>query len=200
MSNSAAQTLQRRHDELEGAPDPFPPMASAPNGGARRVPKKNEPLDTESETAFPSLAPSAPPKAAAPSAWGAGPRIRQVAPRVVAPVFSESFSLENIDLSTAKDGKPGTLTDIIKRVMAQHKNVKLEASTQRKDGRSRTSFVIKADSQEDVDAAKRKITAALSPTVTRTIQAPVSSIGMIVGQKGRFHFICVRIHAKCAIQ
>ncbi|CAE6403126.1 unnamed protein product, partial [Rhizoctonia solani] len=185
MAESAAQALQRRHDELEGAPDPFPPMSSTQNGDTRRASKKNAPLNTEDEDAFPSLASAAPAKPAPTSAWSAAPRIRQVAPRVVAPVFSDSFILENIDLSTAgKDGKATTLTDVLKRVMLQHKNVKLEASTQRKDGRAKTSFVIKADSEADVEAAKRKLTAALSPTVTRIVQSPISAIGSIVGQKG----------------
>ncbi|KAJ1304542.1 hypothetical protein OPQ81_005683 [Rhizoctonia solani] len=185
MAESAAQALQRRHDELEGAPDPFPPMSSGQNGETRRGPKKNVPLNTEDEEAFPSLASSAPAKPAAASAWGASARIRQTAPRVVAPVFSDSFTIENIDLSTAgKDGKPTTLNEVLKRVMIQHKNVKLEASTQRKDGRAKTSFVIKADSEVEVEAAKRKLTAALSPVVTRVVQSPVSAIGSIVGQKG----------------
>jgi hypothetical protein len=198
MAQSAAQALQRRHDELEGTPDPFPPMSSGQNGEARRIHKKNEPLDTGDEAAFPSLASSAPAKPAVASAWGSAARIRQVAPRVVAPVFSESFIIENIDLSTAgKEGKPTTLTEVLKRIMLQHKNVKLEASTQRKDGRSKTSFVIKADSEQDVETAKRKLTAALSPTVTRTVQAPVSAIGIIVGQKGISILYASRAHVKC---
>ncbi|CAE6430764.1 unnamed protein product [Rhizoctonia solani] len=185
MAQSAAQALQRRHDELEGAPDPFPPMSSAQNGETRRAPKKNVGLNTEDEEAFPSLASAAPAKPAVASAWSAAARVRQATPRVVAPVFSDSFILENIDLSTAgKDGKPTTLNEVLKRVMVQHKNVKLEASTQRKDGRAKTSFVIKADSEAEVEAAKRKLTAALSPVVTRVVQSPVSAIGSIVGQKG----------------
>lgn len=191
MAESAAQALQRRHVELEGAPDPFPPMPSGQDAGARRAPKKNEPFNTEDETIFPSLASSAPAKPAVASAWGAAGHIRQAAPRVVATVFTDSFVIENIDLSTAgKDGKPTTLADILKRIMQQHKNVKLEASTQRKDGRSKTTFVIKADLEQDVETAKRKLTAALSPIVTRVVQAPVSTIGMIVGQKGYFLPIC----------
>ncbi|CAE6410521.1 unnamed protein product [Rhizoctonia solani] len=185
MAESAAQALQRRHDELEGAPDPFPPVSSGQNGGTRRAPRKNAPLNTEDEEAFPSLASAAPAKPAVASAWSAAARVRQAAPRVVAPVFSDSFVLENIDLSTAgKDGKPITLNEVLKRVMLQHKNVKLEASTQRKDGRAKTSFVIKADSEAEVEAAKRKLTAALSPVVTRVVQSPISAIGAIVGQKG----------------
>ncbi|KAG8733700.1 hypothetical protein FRC12_018787 [Ceratobasidium sp. 428] len=183
MAQSAAQALQRRHDELEGAPDPFPPMP-AQNGSGPRRQQRNQQLDTESETAFPSLTPSAPPKAAPVSAWSAAPRIQQSAARV-APLVSDSFVIENIDLSTAgKDGKPGTLSDVMKRIQAQLKNVKFEASTQRKDGRSKTSFVIKAENYDDVEAAKRKLTAALSPIVTKVVQAPVSAIGIIVGPKG----------------
>lgn len=187
MAESAAQALQRRHDELEGAPDPFPPLntqQNGQNGQARRAQRGNQPLNTDSEEAFPSLAPSAPAKPAATSAWASAPRIRQVAARTV-PIFSDSFVLENIDLSTAgKDGKPGTLSEVMKRIMLQTKNVKLEASTQRKDGRAKTSFVIKAESEYDLEDAKRKLTAALSPVVTRVVQAPVSAIGSIVGQKG----------------
>ncbi|QRV79572.1 Vigilin 1 [Ceratobasidium sp. AG-Ba] len=190
MAESAAQFLQQKHSELEGAPDPFPPMSqngtgTGPSAGAARRRQRNEPLDTESESAFPSLASSAPPKAAAPvSAWATAPRIQQSAARVTS-LISDSFVIENIDLSTAgKDGKPTTLAEIMKRIQAQLKNVKLEASTQRKDGRSKTSFVIKAENGNDLESAKRKLTAALSPIVTKVIQAPVSAIGTIVGVKG----------------
>ncbi|KAG9123017.1 hypothetical protein FRC07_000352 [Ceratobasidium sp. 392] len=185
MAESAAQTLQRRHDELEGAPDPFPPMPTQNGAGARRQQQqRNQALDTHSEAAFPSLTSSTPTKAAPTSAWAAAPRIQQSAARVSS-LVSDSFVIENIDLSTAgKDGKPGTLSDVMKRIQAQLKNVKFEASTQRKDGRSKTSFVIKAESHNELELAKRKLTAALSPTVTKVVQAPVSAIGVIVGLKG----------------
>jgi hypothetical protein len=198
MAESAAQALQRRHDELEGTPDPFPPMAAqkgqnGQNIQTRRPQRGNQALDTDSEAAFPSLAPSAPAKPAPTSAWASAPRIQQTAARV-APLVSDSFIIENIDLSTAgKDGKPGTLSEVMKRVMLQSKNVKLEASTQRKDGRAKTSFVIKAESEYELEEAKRKLVAALSPTVTRVIQAPVSAIGLIVGAKGAFLIHRMRI-------
>ncbi|KAF8593403.1 hypothetical protein BDV93DRAFT_612242 [Ceratobasidium sp. AG-I] len=141
-------------------------------------------LDMHSEDAFPSLVPSAPAKLAAASAWASASRVHQAAPST-APMFSDSFIIEDIDLSgSGKNETPSTLSEIMKHIMLQTKNLKLEASTQRKDGRARTSFVIKAETENDLEDAKRKLSAALSPVVTRIIQAPVSTRGAIIGRKG----------------
>jgi hypothetical protein len=121
-------------------------------------------LDTEFQSAFPSLASATPiATTAVKSAWGAasGPRIK---PNVTkAPVFTDSFTLGAIDLSnTGKDGKPATLGEIMKQVMAKYK-VKVEASGNQRT--RQTTFHIKAETQKELDKAKRSLLALLSPTV-----------------------------------
>ncbi|KAG2015753.1 SCP160 protein [Coprinopsis cinerea AmutBmut pab1-1] len=178
MALSAAD-LQRRH-ELEGAPDPFPSIVET---APKQQPKPNQAatLDTDSEVAFPSLAPSSAPapSAAAASAWGAGPRIKPVAK---APVFIDSFTLSAMDLSNAgKDGKPATLGEVMKTVMTKYK-VKIEASGNQRT--RQTTFHIKAESQKELDKAKRSLLALLSPVITLVINAPLSTIPSIIGAKG----------------
>jgi hypothetical protein len=118
-------------------------------------------LDTESESAFPSLASATPVHVTAP-AWGAasGPRIKPTVAKT--PVFTDSFTLSAIDLSNGKDGKLVTLGEIMKQVMAKYK-VKLEASANQKV--RQTTFHIRAESQKDLDKAKRSLLALLSPVV-----------------------------------
>ncbi|TDL26238.1 hypothetical protein BD410DRAFT_813193 [Rickenella mellea] len=191
MASLSAAELQRRH-ELEGAPDPFPslgeetvqakPMrkaASSPSGTTAAPP------DTDSEQAFPSLAPAAAapaPRLAAASSWGsAAPRIQ---PAAVAKqsVVSDTFSLTAADLSHAgKDGKPTSLGEIMKQVMVKHK-VKIEASTNQRT--KQTTFHVKSESAKELDKAKRMLIAQLSPIVTVTLNAPASTIASIIGPKG----------------
>ncbi|KAF5370733.1 hypothetical protein D9758_001901 [Tetrapyrgos nigripes] len=179
MAFSAAD-LQRRHD-VEGAPDPFPPLQDAAAPETR--PKRAEALDTDSHAAFPSLASSAPTaKTASNTAWGAssGPRIKPVIAKT--PLFTDSFTLSSVDLSTAaKDGKPTSLGEVMRQVMGKYK-VKLEASGNQKT--RQTTFHIKAESQKELDKAKRSLLALLSPDITLVINAPVSTIATIVGPKG----------------
>ncbi|KIM45268.1 hypothetical protein M413DRAFT_65984 [Hebeloma cylindrosporum] len=179
MALSAAD-LQKRH-ELEGAPDPFPSLSQ--HTPARPRTQHTPPLDTESEVAFPTLA-SAVPAASAPSssAWGSatGPRIKSAIPK--APVFTDSFTLSAIDLSNSgKDGKPASLGEVIKQVIAKYK-VKIEASANQKA--RQTTFHVKAESQKELDKAKRSLMALLSPVVTLVINAPASTIASIIGPKG----------------
>ncbi|EEB98672.2 hypothetical protein MPER_01780, partial [Moniliophthora perniciosa FA553] len=129
---------------------------------------------------LPSPASAAPPKPVA-SAWGAsnGPRIKPV---IYKPVFTDTLDLAVIDLTTAgKDGKPATFGEVMKQVMAKYK-VKLEASGNQKT--RQTTFHIKAETQKELDKAKRSLLALLSPVVTLTIDAPVSTIAAIIGPKG----------------
>lgn len=175
MALSAAD-LQRKH-EHEGMPDPFPPFDSTLN--APRA-KKTDELDTDSHSAFPSLASSGPPKAVA-SAWGAsnGPRIKPV---INKPLFADTLTLGDIDLTSAgKDGKVVTLGEVMKQVMAKYK-VKIEASGNQKT--RQTTFHIKAESQKELDKAKKSLLALLSPVITLTLDAPVSTIATIIGPKG----------------
>ena len=150
---------------MEGAPDPFPSL-SEPTNQAPRQREKQAPaaLDTQSEDAFPSLAPaSAAPAAQTQSAWGSGPRIKApVVPKV--PVFTDSFTLAAMDLSNAgRDGKAASLGEVIKTVMNKYK-VKIEASGNQRT--RQTTFHIKAESQKELDKAKRSLLALTSPVVS----------------------------------
>ncbi|KAI0675294.1 hypothetical protein C8Q78DRAFT_1075590 [Trametes maxima] len=175
----SAADLQRRH-ELEGAPDPFPSLVDDTPVKPRAAPR-NGAVDTDSQEAFPSLAAQPGTKPAAP-AWGAnaGPRIKPQAAKQ--PVFSDSFILSSIDLSTAgKDGKPTSLGEVMRQVMSQYK-VKLDASTNR--GSHQTTFYLKAESKKELEKAKKGLLALLSPIVTLTLSAPASTIPTIIGPKG----------------
>lgn len=162
---------QRRH-ELEGAPDPFPSLAQPADAQtrARQAPAAAS-LDTESEEAFPSLAAAPTPSSTtatsrpAASGWGAGPRLKAAVSK--APVFTDSFTLGAIDLSNSgKNGKPATLGEVIKQVMAKYK-VKVEASANQRT--SQTTFHLKAESEKDLDKAKRSILALVSPVVSSRV-------------------------------
>jgi hypothetical protein len=163
--DSEIAILQKRH-ELEGAPDPFPTLNDSP--AKPRASASTQPqLDTESQLAFPSLAPTTP-AAAAPAkpAWGTttGPRIKPASAKQ--PLATDSFTLTDIDLSSAgRDGKPTTTGEIIKGVMARYK-VKIEASSNRTT--RQTTFHLKADSQKDLAKARRDLLSSLSPVVSRT--------------------------------
>ncbi|KDQ53462.1 hypothetical protein JAAARDRAFT_136870 [Jaapia argillacea MUCL 33604] len=189
MALSAAD-LQKRH-ELEGAPDPFPSL------GADSVPTEsrasgsgtpaNGDINTESHDAFPSLAPStAPAKAPVTSAWGAtaGPRIKMT-------TVTDSFTFSTVDATAAagKDGKTGSLGEVMKQVMQKFK-VKVEASTNQRT--RQTTFHLKSDSKKDLEKAKRTLVALLSPVVSVVINAPASTIATVIGPKGdymRFPFV-----------
>ncbi|KAF9010508.1 hypothetical protein BDQ17DRAFT_1322352 [Cyathus striatus] len=173
MALSAAD-LQKRH-ELEGAPDPFPSLVESAQTKSKARPTVAQ-LDTNSETAFPSLASVSPSPAA--STWG--PRLKSTVNK--APIFADSFDLSAIDLSNVgKDGKTATLGEVMKQVMAKYK-VKLEASGNQKT--RQTTFHIKAESQKELDKAKRSLLALLSPVITLVINAPASTIASIIGPKG----------------
>ncbi|KAJ7496616.1 hypothetical protein FB451DRAFT_1549703 [Mycena latifolia] len=121
----SAAYLQRRHN-LEGASDPFPSLTESPDR-RRHTPQSFAKLDTDSQSAFPSLA-SATPSATA------------------------------INLSAGKYGKPNQKT--------------LQTTSQ-----------IKADTQKELEKAKRSLLALLSPVITLTINALVSTIVSIIGIK-----------------
>jgi hypothetical protein len=80
------------------------------------------------------------------------------------PVFTDSFVLAGIDTSAnhTRDGKPRTLGDIVKDVMAKHK-VKVELFSQKMS--NQTTFTVTGASESNVDQAKKVLTTSLSPTV-----------------------------------
>ncbi|CAG8647317.1 4256_t:CDS:10, partial [Acaulospora colombiana] len=169
----SAADLQK---QLEGAPDPFPVLGeSSPNPTAST--SNSAPLNTDSETLFPSLATPSTSKAPT-SSW----TVRAVKP-VSTPVYTDSFALTGIDPSAShtKDGKPRSLGDIVKDIQTKHK-VKVEVFSQRTS--NQTTFTITGASDASVDAAKRALTTSLSPVITLAVQTPVSVVGSIVGQKG----------------
>jgi hypothetical protein len=108
--------------------------------------------------------------------------------------------LSAIDLSSAgRDGKPTTLGEIMKQVMANHK-IRIEASTNQKT--RQTTFHLKADSRKELEKGKRSLLASLSPVVGRlflvsvsrvtirtqvsiVVNAPASTIASIIGSKGK---------------
>ena len=86
---------------------------------------------------------------------------------------TESFTLSAIDLSSAgKDGRPTTLGEIMKQVMANHK-IRIEASTNQKT--RQTTFHLKADSKKELEKGKRNLLAALSPVVRIVYLFPTPS-------------------------
>ena len=135
-------------------------------------------LDTGSHDAFPSLSPSPAASAQtqpATSAWSAKPRIKPSG-------VTESFILQDIDLSGAgKDGRPATLGEVTKGITQRFK-VKIEASTNHK---RETTFYLRSESQKELDRAKKALAAACSPVITLIVQAPASTIPAIIGSKGR---------------
>lgn len=149
---------------MEGAPDPFPSLSQNQTISAKLKASDNVPLDTDFEIAFPSLASATPVTSTnAASAWGAaaGPRLKAAVSK--APVFTDSFTMSAIDLSNAgKNGKPTTLGEVIKQVIAKYK-VKIEASANQRA--RQTTFHIKAESEKELDKAKRSLLALLSPIV-----------------------------------
>ena len=165
-----SNALQRLH-HLEGAPDPFPSEAIS---STVYRPQNLAPVDPDSQDleAFPSLAPS-PVNVSRPvaPAWGAptGPRLAAHVPQV-----TESFTLSAIDLSSAgKDGRPATLGEIMKQVMANYK-IRIEASTNQKT--RQTTFHLKADSRKELEKGKRSLLASLSPLVRCPLFASVPRV------------------------
>lgn len=142
---------------------------------SRQYPQQE--LDTGSHDAFPSLSAS-PATAAQPkpttSAWASRPRIKPSG-------VTESFTLQDIDLSGAgKDGRPATLSEVTRSITQKFK-VKIEASA---NHRKETTFYLKSESQKELDKAKKALVAACSPVITLIVQAPASTISAIIGTKG----------------
>ncbi|KAI6135670.1 hypothetical protein EV401DRAFT_2084938 [Pisolithus croceorrhizus] len=110
-------------------------------------------LNTDSHSDFPSLVSSTPAAQLPPkSAWGA-----DSGPRIKANVRTAS---------------PVSLGEVMKQVMSKFK-VKIEASANQKA--RQTTFHMKGRK------AKRHLLSFLSPVVTLTVLAPVSTIGFVIG-------------------
>lgn len=146
----------------------------APSRSRQPLPQE---LDTGSHDAFPSLSASPTTATQNPpttSAWAARPRIKPSG-------VTESFTIQDIDLSGAgKDGRPATLSEVTRGIMQKFK-VKVEAST---NHRKETTFYLRTESQKELDKAKKALVAICSPVITLIVQAPASTISAIVGSKG----------------
>jgi hypothetical protein len=59
-----------------------------------------------------------------------------------------------------------TLGEVMKTVMTKHNKVKIESSTNQRT--RQTTFNVKAESQKELDKAKRSLLAALSPVVSQS--------------------------------
>ncbi|PCH43786.1 SCP160 protein [Wolfiporia cocos MD-104 SS10] len=171
MSLTAAD-YQKSHG-LDGTQESAsPPPDSLPVDAA--------PTELDSPEQFPTLAPSTQGATQGANWPAAGPRIKAAVAKQ--PVFADSFMLSSSEMAaTGMDGKPTTAGEVIKQVSAQFK-VKIDASTNQK--LRQTTFLFKADSQKDLDKAKRSLLAQLSPSATITLNAPASTIPSIIGPKG----------------
>ncbi|KAL4080328.1 hypothetical protein V8B97DRAFT_2020946 [Scleroderma yunnanense] len=174
MAFSAAD-YNKRLKALEGAPDPFP---ARDEDFSIKTRDGQSVLDTDSQSDFPALSSTAiaPPK----NVWEAdsGPRIKASIRSQL--VVSDSFTLSAIVLPT-RDDKPVSLGEVMKRVISKFK-VKIEASANQRA--RQTTFHMKAESEKELEKAKRHLLSLLSPVVTLTLPAPLSTIGYIIGPKG----------------
>lgn len=183
----------QRH-ALEGAPDPFPSLSSAPeptpsssglgaNGSSSRSRQLTaDELNTSSESAFPSLAPSAAPPARAAPAWGSSSSAKvRSAPAPPKPTtVTESLSLV-VGTQTDRDGKVVPLGTTMRLIMDATKTT-IEASKQMKTGV--TTFFVKGPTHKQTTEAGRLLVQRLSKTVVLKLAAPVSALGTLIGPKG----------------
>ncbi|KZS98452.1 hypothetical protein SISNIDRAFT_481189 [Sistotremastrum niveocremeum HHB9708] len=177
MSSLSAADLQRRHG-LEGAPDPFPSLTENSNhqsAGASSVTA----VDTNSEAAFPSLAPAAPAKPTTAGTWAT--------PRITKPIAKQSgaqetLTLPSIDLNqVAGKGKAPTILEYQKTIGSKFR-VTVTSVQQRTSGHF--VFTIKGESERDVAKARKHIIISLSPSVSLKVEAPNSVIPSIIGPHG----------------
>ncbi len=195
--------ISQRHG-LEGAPDPFPSLGSAPApvavSSTSSVNKINgssapAPVDTASEDAFPSLGASAAPatnitkpavsmwatkpatvKAGKPKPVAAGGLGRPGAPTAGSRPYSDTFSMPANELETGK-----ALAETFKRVSEQTGAI-VESSTQMRTGLK--TFHVKAADAKRLGYAKRIIERGLSKVVTIQVEVPITTLGTIIGPKG----------------
>ncbi|KAL7415309.1 hypothetical protein BDY24DRAFT_382512 [Mrakia frigida] len=196
MATLSAADLQKRH-ALEGAPDPFPSLTddsprsigstpSSSNGPSSSSNVKKAPApNTSSEDAFPSLGPSAPAPVharAPPSIWGSSGASKA---RTAPPPVKHSGALDTLSIvvgpQTDRDGKVIPLGTIMRQVQ-EKTGTAVEASTQKKTGL--TQFVVKGPNVKAVEQAKKLLTSRLSKVITITVEAPISTLGSIIGPKG----------------
>ncbi|KZO98979.1 hypothetical protein CALVIDRAFT_535076 [Calocera viscosa TUFC12733] len=183
--------------------DPFPSL-----GGAEPVPvvqpstsrpARSSALDTASEDAFPSLAappPRQPDKAPTKSKWSAGsaavkgkgkapagPAKANGTPSPGPAVAKQAFHTDTLVIEAPVLQPKQSVGDVCRIIMKKH-GVTIDPSSQMKAGQKETTFLIKASNVKLVEDARKSLVSMLSPVITLTIEAPVSTIGRIVGPKG----------------
>lgn len=161
--------------QLEGAPDPFPSQRETTTRPAPSA-SANVPVDTDSETLFPSLGSASvnPSTSKVPQSYQPVKAARAVKP-VSTPVYTDSLTLAGIDPSahTTKDGKPKTLGDVLKDVQTKFK-VKVDVFSQKTS--KETAFTITGSSDSSVQAAKKALTSDLSPTVGLLFEKTIAAL------------------------
>ncbi|ODN73290.1 hypothetical protein L202_07839 [Cryptococcus amylolentus CBS 6039] len=193
MAFSAAD-LQKRHLELEGAPDPFPTLGAAPTPVAKKVkPATTAAVDTNSEDAFPSLGASSAPKATskpATSLWASKSSAVKTAAKPMAPgglgrtgvpsagshPFAETFSIPSAELVQGK-----TAQETFKKVQEQTGAI-VESSTQMRTGLK--TFHVRAADQKKLNQARKMIEGGLRKPVNISVEVPITVLGTIIGPKG----------------
>ncbi|WVN90844.1 uncharacterized protein L203_106087 [Cryptococcus depauperatus CBS 7841] len=198
MALSAAD-LQKahapKHQELEGAPDPFPALGgSISTPVAKKVKTTPATVDTSSQDAFPSLGSSTAPTAKtatkpAVSMWASKSSIRAgtkpMAPgglgRTGTPTagshpFAETFSVPANELLQGK-----AASETVKKVQETTGAI-VESSTQMRTGLK--TFHIKATDLKRLSQAKKMIEAGLRKPVSIKVEVPITTLGTIIGPKG----------------
>lgn len=161
---------------MEGAPDPFPALREDPTPTTKPKVQVQRSIDTNSETAFPSLAPS-PSTAPTRPTWGAsagGPRIAPAVPSAALVTDRITLNASDIAFGSAgagaggaygRDNKPVTsLGDALRQLTLRHPKVKCEASSNAKT--RQTTFFFKAESAKELERARRTLLATISPWVS----------------------------------
>lgn len=192
MASISAAELQKRHG-LEGAPDPFPTAGSGAIASSKATNGSAQPVDTNSDEAFPALGGPAP-AAAAPKAsmWSsASSKVKARAPAHSAPggagrsgapsssalPASTSFSLPSANINLT----PKAFSDLTKKIHEQY-GVTVEASTQMRTGLK--TFFLRGPDDKKVANAKKQIERGVSKIETITVDVPLSTLGSIIGPKG----------------
>ncbi|EJU04322.1 hypothetical protein DACRYDRAFT_20891 [Dacryopinax primogenitus] len=183
--------------------DPFPslgggePTPAVRASSSRPTQAPSGALDTASEAAFPSLAAPAlrqPDKAPAKSKWTAGSAAVKGKGKAPAgkpngtaspgpAIAKQVLPTDTLVIESPVLQPKQSVGDVCRIVMKKH-GVNIDPSSQMKSGRKETTFLIKASTAKLVEEARKSLVSMLSPVITLTIDAPVSTIGRIVGPKG----------------
>lgn len=167
---------------MEGTAEPFVENTVESPVKATPAPAASVLVDTDSPISFPSLAPSVPASlgnGTSAKGWGTGARINSVPTKKN--IVTDSIDVVDVHVPPREDGKPSSLGGIMQTIMQKYK-VKVEASTNRTN--RQTTFHLKAESEKELERAKRMLLTAVSPQATAQVDSPASAIASIIGTKG----------------